>query len=110
MKTKTMKCGELGTLEYRLPNIPEAMTLLGKMGLNSQMLSDSNWMQENELIFTAKLIEELGMFITKVNIKIDEKKISDYSEVLEHFAMIEYLSLVAGKVFESLNVNNKKKS
>ena len=38
MKNKIKECGELGTLEYRMPNIPEAMTLLGEVGLNSKKL------------------------------------------------------------------------
>jgi hypothetical protein len=110
MKMIDKKCGEYGTLKYKLPNIPEAMMLLGKMGINSKSFSGKKAMDENELIYLAKLINELDPFISDINLNIDGKIVTTYDELLKHFCMMIYLSEIAGEIFKSLNFSDKKKS
>ena len=106
---KIKECGKYGKLEYRLPNIPEAMRLLGEMGINSSNLENEMDMQKNELIYMSKLIEQLDQFVLKVEIKIDDKEITEYAELLNHFLMINYLSDIAADIFSALNVQEEKK-
>lgn len=107
---KTKKCGELGTIEYRLPNIPEAMILLAEMGLTSKKLKDKKAMVENEFIYAAKLIKSLEQFVSKINLKINNKEITKYEDVLNEFSMMTHLNDIAAEVFNALNGDNKKKS
>lgn len=104
------KCGKFGTIKYRMPNIPEAMILLSKIGINSKVLEDAQSLQDNELVFIAKLLENMEPFVTEVNIKIGEKNVSTYPELLNEFALMQYLSEIAADLFGSLQWNDKKKS
>ena len=107
---KEKKCGEMGTITYRLPNIPETMILLGNMGLNSKKLSKTKDLEDNELLYMAKLIQNISPFITKIDLEINGKKITKYSEVLNEFSMMTYLSEIGGEVFSALQMSEEKKS
>lgn len=107
---KTKKCEELGTITYRLPNIPEAMTLLGEMGLTSKKMENGKEIEENELIYMARMITKIETFITKIDIKIGKKKITKYEDVLKEFSLMGYISEIAMEIFGALNGDAKKKS
>lgn len=106
---KIKECGEYGKLEYKLPNIPEAMRLLGAMGLSSKKLQNKNEMAQNELLYISKIIENLGVFITKIDIKIGDIKVSKYEDLLDHFCLIEHLSELANEIFSAMNMDTGKK-
>lgn len=106
---RTMKCGDLGTFDYRLPNIPETMILLGEMGFTSKKINSDNF-EENELAYTAKMIMGIGKFVSNIDITIDGEKINTYKELLEHFVMMKYLTEVAQQIFSSINGGGKKKT
>lgn len=103
------KCGEFGKLNFRTPNIPEAMVLLGKMGISSKKASKKDF-EENELLYLAKLIELLDPFISDIDLIINDKNVTSYSELLKHFEMMPYLSEIAAEIFSALSFNDKKKS
>jgi alanine dehydrogenase len=106
---KVKECGEYGRLEYKLPNIPEAMRLLGAIGLNSKKLQNKNEMAQNELLYISKIIENLGTFISKIDITIGEVKVTKYDDLLNHFCVIEYLSELAGEIFSAMSMDTGKK-
>jgi hypothetical protein len=107
---KTKKCGDFGTLEYRLPNIPETMILLGQMGLNSKKMNDAEAMQDNELLYTAKMIMNLGEFITKIDLEIDGEKITTFDALLNEFEMMVYINELAMEIFDCIGGSSKKKA
>lgn len=109
MKKFKKECDELGSFEYRMPNIPEAMSLLGEIGINSSKLIDSKNLADNDLVYFAKIIEQLGRFVSNIKITIDGKKITKYEDLLEEFIMIKYLNEVAVDLIGKLNISNKKK-
>ena len=106
---KVKQCGDLGTIEYRMPNVPEAMRLLSSIGLNSKKLASGEAM-DDDLGFIAGLIESLGAFITKVNLDIDGEKITSYEDVLKEFSMMVYLTEISGEILEQLQLDSKKKA
>lgn len=107
---KTKKCGDYGQFNYRMPNVPETMMLLGRMGLNSKSLTDTDHLQENELVYTAKMITNLEPFISEINLDFDGEKVTTYEQVLTKFEMMEYLNEVSGEIFEAINGSSKKKA
>lgn len=100
------ECGEFGYLEYRLPNIPQAMNLLGDMGISARTVES----EQNELILLAKLLERMGPFITKISIKIEEKQVKKYNDLLDHFSLMPFLTEIATDILNSLQFDTKKKA
>jgi len=99
-----------GTLKYRIPNIPEAMELLGDMGLNSRSLQNTDEFIENDLKYMARMIKSIGPFVDVTGLKIDEEEVTSFEDALNRFEFIQVFSEVAQELFESLNVGSKKKS
>ncbi len=99
-----------GVIEYRKPNIPEAIELMGLMGLNSEVMKNQEEMKQNELLYVSRIIKHMGMFVTKVDITIDKKKINKYGDLLDSFCMMEDLSTISGQVLEGLSASEEKKN
>lgn len=102
------KCGDFGKLNYSLPNIPQAMRILGEMGIGSKITKKS--FEGNELIYLSKLVELMEPLVSDIDLNINGKIVTTYSELLKHFEMLPYLSEIAGEIFKSLNISDKKKS
>ena len=103
---QVLKCGELGSLNYRLPNIPEAMRLLKAIGIKASDIENGEF---DELEMAAKLFENLGPFVSDINIMINEEKIETYEGLLNHFCMIKYLNVVVEKIMKAVSMDEKKK-
>ena len=105
---KSLEC-EYGKIEYKLPNIPEAFELLGLMGINSEMAKKSKELQENDILYTARLIKNIGFLVGKIDIKIGETKIKKYEDLLSHFEVAPQLIKIAEEIMLSIDLEGKKK-
>jgi len=94
---------EGGTIEYRLPNIPESLRLLQAMGIKATDLESGEL--ENELEIMAALLEKMDKFIVKLNVE----GIENYDEMLKDMKYMTPLSEMAGKIMEAFTVDDKKK-
>lgn len=93
---------ELGFIEFRLPNVPEALLLMGKMGISSNVAK----IQEDDgqaFVLMSKLISNIGPMITKVSIKDGDALIDSYEKACESLACMNLLSLASGRILEGLN-------
>jgi len=104
---------DYGFVEYRLPNVPEAIQLMGKIGVKEPGVEaediDEDF-QTKEYIYTGRMILEMGFLVSKVSMKIDEKEITSYKELINHFEMMGILSKIAGEIFSAFSLASKKKN
>lgn len=97
---------EYGKIKYRYPNIPEAMNLLGKIGISKVPEEDAS----NEYIMLGLMIENMKNLVQEVDVEIGKEKITDYNTLLKYNEMAGYLSQVATDIFDKMNFTGKKKS
>lgn len=101
---------ELGFIEYKKPNPLEGLEFLGKMGVNSAILSDSDKLMENDLYYTAQAIKHMEPFLTKVSLKVGKKKIDSYEKVVNSVECMSLLMEVAGDLMAFMQIDEKKRA
>lgn len=101
---------DYGTIKYRVPNIPEAIELIGLMGFNSKNITDAKKLGDNDLVFIARMIKNMGEFVDVTDLKFKGENIDGYAQALNYFELMAPLSEVAKELFETLNFDSKKKS
>lgn len=74
---KSVKIKGVGSIEYRLPSIPEKLRLLSKLGMSP---SNPNIPMDYEALAT--VMENIGDLITNVDCKVGDSKICSWEEVL----------------------------
>ncbi len=104
---------ENGFVEYKTPNIAEAMILLGDMGFSTKDLESmgSKDGEVKDTYFLGHLLNKLDRFIIKIDIKDANGPIENYDQLLNggaYFASV--LMVIATDVLSSINVDAKKKS
>lgn len=97
---------EYGTVEYRLPDISEAMILMGKMGVSVDKVDSED---NEDLIFIGKLIKNMEPFIGKILVEKDGKQVNNYGECLKSFFMMSALSEIAQEIISCMEVADEKK-
>lgn len=88
----------LGSITYRLPNVPETLRLVGKLGISENGLPAGKSMYE----FMADFIEHVGPFIVSVNIKQGKKTIKTWEEALAFPEVIEPCTEIMNNVMTAL--------
>lgn len=92
-----------GEIEYRLPNLPEGMVMLGEMGYSFEDLQNfGENAGANNMIFMGKLLDKLDMFVEKINVKTSEGKITDFDQLLTMEYIADFLMPMATDVIESI--------
>jgi len=104
MKTLTHNC-DYGKITYHIPNVADAMILMGEMGVTGTVDDSTN----GNLILVGRLIKSMGCLIDDLDLEIEGKKINNYQDALNYFEMMEPLSLIAGEVVKSMEVTQAKK-
>jgi len=94
---------ELGTIEFRLPTVPETLELYARMGVTPQDLSDQGASIQNPFMLMSKLIAQIGFLVTKVEVEINEQKIDSYEELTKHAAAMTDLCAIAGTILTAMN-------
>lgn len=94
-----------GKIEYRLPNVIEAMKLLGKAGFSGNGTTGDR----TDLEVMAELIEKLEPFIVKVDAKIGDKTIDTWEKALECVEIMEPASEISSKIMEQVSGGVDKK-
>lgn len=107
METLTAK-SEVGTVEYHLPSIPEAMRLLGKLGLSLDKKSMDE-LVKNEFEFLAKVMENMGSFVDKIDVKIGNKKVTTFEQFMRETQCLELAMGIAGDILKNIKFSAKKK-
>ena len=100
---------EFGFIEYKKPNPLEGLEFLGKMGVNSALLSNSQELMDNDLFYTAQAIKHMEPFLTKISLKVDKKKIDTYDKVVNSIECMTILMEIAGELMRFMQVDEKKK-
>lgn len=95
---------EYGKIEYKLPNIPQAMELLGELGINA----DGTY-QIGQFALMAKMIRQLDKFISVVDCDFDGIKVTTFDGLIEQFESMAVLSEISGEILNKLNMSAKKK-
>lgn len=99
---------ECGFVEFRLPNIPEMMILLGEIGIDStkEIAQEVN----QNLIYVGRLIVKMKPFVVKLELTTNEGvKVENYEESLNNFEFMEILSEVATEIFKAMEISQKKR-
>ena len=94
---------DLGTIEFRLPTVPETLELYARMGVTPQDLTDQGASIQNPFMLMSKLIAQIGFLVTKVEVEINEQKIDSYEELTKHAAAMADLCAIAGSVLNAMN-------
>lgn len=99
---------ECGFVEFRLPNIPEMMILLGEIGVDGskELSAESN----QNLIYIGRLIIRMKPFIGRVDLtNNDGLKVEKYEDCLNYFEFMEILSETATEIFKAMELSQKKR-
>lgn len=86
---QVFECGDYGSLKYEMPDITGYLELLGSCGMSAVGIAEGQEM--NDLVLTARLIRGVKSFVKTVDIKIGEKVLSDYDDLLKHREMLPHL-------------------
>jgi len=97
---------QVGSIEFRLPNIAEGPELLALCGFNSKNASDAKWLSENDLLIMAKIIKNMGHLLVKA--VIDKKEFKKYDKLLEERSARELVMEMANRVIESIGGSEEK--
>jgi hypothetical protein len=100
---------ELGTIEFRLPSVPESLELYARMGVTPQSLTDQEASIQNPFMLMSKLIAHMGFLVTKVECEIDGSKITKYDELTQHMSAMADLCAVAGSILQAMNGGSEAK-
>lgn len=100
---------ELGTIEFRLPSVPETLELYARMGVTPQDLTDQGASIQNPFMLMSKIIAQMGFLITKVDVTIDEQKVDTYDELTKHASAMADLCAVAGSILNAMNGGSEAK-
>ena len=100
---------DLGEIHYHLPGVDEMLMLMHYMGADASKLTDKEYMSLNQFKFMANIIKNMGGFVDKVELKVDELTLSTYEDAKKHMACMKMLINIAEKLLASLYVNKKKK-
>ena len=101
--------GELGTIEYRLPTVPEVLELWGKSGIDPATISESGSPANNPFLMMSKIIANMGHLITKVDCKIGDEKITSHDDLCKNVSAMGDLCQVAGRIMEAMNGGSEAK-
>lgn len=88
----------LGTIEYRTPNIMEAMRLLSKIGVKP-----GTQQEQSELDLMANLLEHMEPFIVKIEAIKDEQVITEWAEAVTHIEFWAPLAEIGGELLNSFS-------
>lgn len=99
---------DYGPIEYRMPNIPEAIQLLGEMGLTADDLQNLG-ASGNEFKFMSKLITAIGKFVT-VSLDYNGDKIESYDDLLNYMEFMPVVNDLAAAIMKGFELDSKKKS
>jgi hypothetical protein len=94
MLTKTFTLGEI---DYRLPNVPQAMRLLGRLGLSK----DGGFGDRSEYEVMADLVEQIRPLILAVRCKKGDEEITTYDQALEHIEFAKVLTEIGTEIMTS---------
>ena len=97
---KYEKKSDLGSITVRVPNIPEVIELLGRMGFTSQNVADMG--SVSDLVLTGKIMTHMGFLVESVAYKIDGREITSYEALCREPRVIGDLFDVAGRVMMAL--------
>lgn len=100
-----IECGNFGFFEYKRPNIPEAIDLISKI-YPSQIDVDVDIVNS----ITSKCISNMGNLVKKVELKINDKDVRNYSDMIEEYDLIKYIMEMAADVMGCLELSVKKKN
>lgn len=95
--------GELGTIEYRLPTVPEALELWGRIGIDPNKLDDTSSPANNVFILISKIIANMGHLVIKIDVMIDDAKVTTYDDLCKDMRATKDLCAIAGRVLEAMN-------
>lgn len=91
---------QFGSIEFEELNVADKMILLGELGysfskIEKMMSEESEEGSPEQLVFIGKLIKKFDDYVTSVDLKIKDKKISSYSEAIKSQEFInEVLPLI----------------
>lgn len=96
---------ESGEVHFKLPNLIETPRFLGKLGVSSKM--DSS----NEFELYAKVLENMGLFIKKIDVVYEGRKIEKYEELWDIKEWQKPFYEMANKILGAMNndFDDKKK-
>lgn len=105
----SVKKFEYGEIEYRMPDIVEGIELSANVGFDVDKKSGQMVMPDNLLLVLARYIKHMKPFITKIDVKIKEKKVSTFDQALKHYELMKPLSDIAGEIMGKLDIKDEKK-
>ena len=92
-----------GDLEYRSPNIPEMLQLIGVSGLGNQEGHSIHYI-------LGKIIENIGNLVDFSNLRdSDGKAYGSYEDLCKDFSMMTPLTDIANKILDDFIQGSKKK-
>jgi ribonuclease HIII len=97
---------QVGSINFRLPNIAEGPELLALCGFNSKNASDAKWLSDNDLLIMARVIKNMGHLLAKA--VINGKEFKKYDKLLEERNARNLVMEMANKVIESIGGSDEK--
>jgi len=100
---------EHGVVEYRLPNVPEALELYARMGVNPADFSDSKNMINNGFYLTSKVIANMGFLLGKIELKVGDRAVVSHEEMVKEVKLLGVMCEIAARIIEAMNGGSEEK-
>ena len=109
--------GDYGVIEYRFPDVPEGLELLGELGVDKAEVeeiqkakAENRPPKVNLLKRSARAIRFLGPFCTKLELETNDGiKVTEYDKAIKHLEFCLPLTELAAHILGALDIAPKKK-
>ena len=103
---------EEGKVEYKVPNVAEAMMLLGEMGFSvkdlESMADEKGAVKDT--YFLGQLLNKMDKFVTNIDLKVEEEEIKDYDKLLTYPEFLSSILIpIATDIMGAMGTDSKKK-
>lgn len=100
---------EYGIVKFRLPDVPECLELYGRMGIMPDDFKDKSSLANNGYYLTSKVIANMAFLVEDVKIKVDNKEITSFDQMLKQHKLLGVLCEMAARVLEALQGGSEEK-
>ena len=94
---------KIGLVEYELPTPIDTMKLYAKCNVGENIIDNPNPNTDNALLLSARILENIDKYITKVDVTIGKTKITNYDDLVSNRLAMDFMIEFALHYYAELN-------